>query len=67
MLYNVCLSFRSLTFSQFHVCHDLFFIYVFDLLLTDGLDIIFVENDPDTSQRDTVAFRLCNVESQGIF
>lgn len=48
MLPNMCLSFKSLTFSQFHVCHDLFSLYVFDLLLADGFNIIFVENDSDT-------------------
>lgn len=48
MLSNMCLSFKSLTFSQFHVCHDLFSIYDLDLLLADGFNIIFIENDSDT-------------------
>lgn len=48
MLLNMCLSFKSLTFSQFHVRHDLFSIYDFDLLMADGFNIIFFENDFDT-------------------
>ena len=67
VLSNMHLSFRSLTFSQFHVCHDLFSIYVFDLLLADGFNIIFVKNDSDTGQRDTIVFCLCNIESQSTF
>ena len=67
VLPNMCLSFRSLTFSQFHVCHDLFSLYVFDLLLADGFNIIFVENDSDTVYRDAIVFCLCNTESQSTF
>lgn len=48
VLLNVCLSFKSLTFSQFHIHHDLFSIYDFDLLMADGFNIIFFENDFDT-------------------
>lgn len=66
MLSNVFV-FRSLTFSCFHVCHDLFSIYVFDLLLVDGFNIIFIENDSDTGWRDTIVFCLCNTESQRLF
>ena len=64
VLPNTCLSFRSLTFSQCYVSHDLFSIYVFDLLLADGFSIIFIENDSNTAYRDRIVFCLCNIESQ---
>lgn len=64
---NMCLSFKSLTFSQSHVCHDLFSIYGFDLLLADGFNIILAENDSDTGWRDTIVFCLCNIETQSTF
>lgn len=64
MCFQICLSFRSLTFSQCYVSHDLFPIYVFDLLLADGFNIIFIENDSDTAYRDRIVFYLCNTESQ---
>lgn len=43
LCFQICLSFKSLTFSQFHVCHDLFSIYDFDLLLADGFNIFFCQ------------------------
>lgn len=64
MLPNMCLSFRSVTFSQCFVRHDLFSIYVFDLLLADGFNIVFTGNDSNTAYRDRIVFYLCNIESR---
>lgn len=64
MLPNMCLSFKSVTFSQCFVSCDLLSIYVFDLLLADGFNIVFVGNDSDTAYRDRIVFYLCNIESR---